>query len=42
MHEKQLCLHSQKICDKLKPSKAYIVNGEELDVYEYGKKYKAC
>ena len=34
---KQLCLHSQYLCDKLLPVKVYIVNGKELDVNEYRK-----
>lgn len=36
--KKQLCLHEQELCDKLVPSRAYIVNGKELDVNEYRKK----
>lgn len=35
--KKQLCLHTQKLCDKLKLAKAYIVNGKELDINEYKK-----
>ena len=35
--QKQLCLHTQKLCDKLKLVKAYIVNGKELDINEYKK-----
>lgn len=35
--KKQLCLHTQELCDKLKLSKAYIVDGKELDVNEYKK-----
>ena len=32
---KQLCLHKQELCDKLVPSKVYIVGGKELDANEY-------
>lgn len=35
--KKQLCLHTQELCDKLILQKAYIINGKELDVYEYTK-----
>lgn len=35
--KKQLCLHTQKLCDKLKLIKAYIVEGKELDINEYQK-----
>ena len=35
---KQLCLHTQRLCDKLVLSKAYIVNGKELDINEFTKK----
>lgn len=33
--KKQLCLHTQELCDKLKLRRAYIVNGKELDINEY-------
>lgn len=33
--KKQLCLHTQELCDKLKLNRAYIINGKELDVNEY-------
>lgn len=36
--KKQLCLHKQELCDKLKPNRAYIVGGKELDVNEYTRK----
>jgi hypothetical protein len=36
--KKQLCLHTQELCDKLKLVRAYVVDGKELDVDEYGKK----
>ena len=36
--KKQLCLHTQELCDKLLLRRAYIVNGEELDINEYKKK----
>lgn len=36
--KKQLCLHTQKLCDKLIIVKAYTVNGKELDVNEYKKR----
>lgn len=33
---KQLSIHNQKICDIIKPSKAYIIhNGKELDINDY-------
>lgn len=35
--KKQLCLHTQELCDRLKPIRAYIVGGKELDVNEYTK-----
>lgn len=35
--KKQLCLHSQELCDKLIVKRAYIINGKELDVNEYYK-----
>ena len=35
---RQLCLHSQPLCDTIKPTKAYILNGKELDINEYRKK----
>lgn len=33
--KKQLCLHTQYLCDRLKLVRAYIVNGKELDINEY-------
>lgn len=33
--KKQLCLHTQELCDKLKLVYAYIVEGKELDINEY-------
>lgn len=32
---RQLCLHNQVLCDKIKPIKAEILNGKELNVNEY-------
>ena len=32
--KKQLCLHTQELCDKLKPIRAYVVNGKELYLVE--------
>lgn len=36
--KKQLCLHKQEQCDTLKVTRAYIVNGKELNADEYRKK----
>ena len=35
--KKQLCLHVQKLCDKLKLNRVYIVGGKELDINDYTK-----
>lgn len=34
---KQLCLHKQGYCDLIRPQKAYILGGKELDIYDYSK-----
>ncbi|GAA4881728.1 hypothetical protein GCM10023310_72220 [Paenibacillus vulneris] len=38
---KQLSIHNQKLCDIIKPSRAYVIDtGEELDINEYLNKRK--